>query len=132
VTSLADLVSEKPEARAQATSQFGHSAAADTIDFTNEVLPILRQNCLRCHGGEKVKGKLSLKTRSSALQGGASGQSILPGQPERSLLYTLLVETTPTMRMPPPREKQLSAQQVETIRKWIDQGAAWPDDNELQ
>jgi len=118
--------------RVQETSQFTDSSAEDTIDFTNDVLPILKQNCLRCHGDDKVKGKLSLKTKSSAMKGGASGPSILPGQGEKSPLYTLLVETKPSTRMPPPKEKQLSAQQIRMIRKWIDQGATWPDDCELQ
>jgi mono/diheme cytochrome c family protein len=127
------MVASGPEpTRAAATSQFVHPATADSVDFANDVLPILKQNCLRCHGGDKVKGKLSLRNKSSAMKGGASGQSILPGQAEQSPLYTLLVEPKPTMRMPPPKEKQLSKEQVETIRKWIDQGAAWPDSNEVQ
>jgi uncharacterized membrane protein len=36
-------------------AQLTQSSVEDTIDFTNDVLPLLRQNCLRCHGGDKVK-----------------------------------------------------------------------------
>jgi mono/diheme cytochrome c family protein len=117
--------------QAAQTEETTHSAR-DAIDFSNDVLPILRQHCLRCHGGDKVRGKLSLKTKSSAMRGGVSGPSIVPGQGESSSLYTLLVETKPSLRMPPPKEKQLSQQQIQVIKAWIDQGAIWPDNCELR
>jgi len=129
---LALAPNDEHSAPALAVSSSTHSSAADTVDFTSDVVPILKQSCLRCHGGEKVKGKLNLATRSSAMKGGASGTSIHPGQAEKSPLYTMLVETKLAGKMPPPREKQLSREQVETIRKWIDQGAAWPENCELR
>jgi uncharacterized membrane protein len=102
------------------------------VDFTKNVVAILKDNCLRCHGGEKIKGKLNLKTKPGAMKGGQSGGCILPGQPDKSMLYTMLIETDPDMKMPPSKEKQLVKEQVETIRKWIEQGADWPDGVELQ
>lgn len=105
----------------------GDNPAAGTVDFSKDVLPILSENCIRCHGGDKLKGKLDLRTKATALAGGASGKAIEPGAPDKSLLYTALVDTDPDSKMPPPKEKPLSKEQIATIRKWIEQGAAWPD-----
>jgi uncharacterized membrane protein len=104
---------------------------ADMVDFAKEVAPILRENCLRCHGGDKVKSKFNLKTKASAMKGGAGGRSILPGQPAQSPLYTLLVESDIANRMPPPKERPLSRKQIELIRMWLEQGAHWPESVEL-
>jgi uncharacterized membrane protein len=106
-------------------------SATATVSFATDVAPILTDCCLRCHGGEKKKGKLSLKTRADALKGGESAQEkpcLVPGQPDKSLLYTMLVDPDVDARMPPPQEKkQLTKAQIETIRKWIAAGAEWPD-----
>jgi mono/diheme cytochrome c family protein/uncharacterized membrane protein len=102
------------------------------VNFARDVAVILQENCLRCHGGGKVKGKFNLKTRTGAMKGGQTGKSIVPGQPQQSALYTLLVETDDAARMPPPREKQLSREQIATIRAWIEQGADWPEGVELR
>lgn len=107
----------------------------DKVDFVRDVVPILKDGCLRCHGGDKVKGKFKITNKASVVlfKGGASGEvAVLPGQPEKSAVYTLLVDTDPEQRMPPAKEKQLTPAQIETVRKWIAQGAAWPDGVEVQ
>ena len=47
--------------------------AAAPADFTKDIKPILELSCLKCHGGEKPKGKFSLETRANALKGGNNG-----------------------------------------------------------
>lgn len=102
--------------------------AAATADFDHDIAPILREYCLRCHGGEKTKGKLSLKTRTDALKKAANGVSLVPGQPDKSTLYTRLVDTDPDDKMPPPKEKQLTPEQVQRVHQWIKDGAKWPEE----
>src|SRR5439155_24343271 len=42
--------------------------------YEKEVLPLLQQHCLKCHGAEdKIKGELNLATRKGVLDGGESG-----------------------------------------------------------
>jgi uncharacterized membrane protein len=110
--------------------------AGGPVDFVRDVKPIFQEACFRCHGGDKVKGKFNMKTRAGVVlfKGGASGEvTVTPGQPEKSSVYTLLVEKDPDSRMPPPKEeKQLTAAQIETVKKWIAEGASWPDGVELQ
>jgi mono/diheme cytochrome c family protein len=48
---------------------------------------------------------------------------VKPGNPNGSDLYEVLTETDPDKRMPPPPASALSAEQIELIRKWIQQGA---------
>jgi mono/diheme cytochrome c family protein len=48
--------------------------SADTkVDFARDIQPILNQNCVKCHGPEKQKGKLRLDSRAAALTGGGDG-----------------------------------------------------------
>lgn len=97
-----------------------------TSRFETEIKPIIQAACFKCHGGEKVKGKLKLDTKSNAMKGGENGACIIPGKPGDSSFYTLLIETDPDKRMPE-KAKPLPKEQIETIRRWIADGAPWPD-----
>lgn len=92
----------------------GESAAK----FHDEVLPILSENCFRCHG-EKDKGDLRLDSREDALD------AIVPGDAEASDLIARLVTDIEDDRMPPTGDG-LDPDRVELLREWIDSGADWP------
>lgn len=95
--------------------------AADERDFfRTRVEPILVGRCLECHGMES-RGGLDLRTEKSVRAGGDSGEVIVPGKPDDSLLY----EFVATRKMPP--KHPLSAEEVATLREWIERGAAFPD-----
>lgn len=102
------------------------------IEFVRDVQPILSENCLRCHGGDKIKGKYDMKTRTLAFAGGREGGGVVPGAPDKSRLFLSMIEKDPEAKMPPPKEKQLTDKQIEIVRKWIAAGAAWPDGVELK
>lgn len=125
-------VFDSPQPVASRQSDGKPSTKRTTVDFREDVAPILKVHCLRCHGGEKVSGKFSLKTRERAFKGGKNGVAIVPKQPDASSLYTLLRDEDPDRQMPPPRENPLSPEEIETIRKWIEQGAVWPEGVELE
>jgi uncharacterized membrane protein len=103
------------------------------IDFVNDIAPIIKNDCFKCHGGEKVKGKLKLNTKALAMAGGESGRVILPGKPAISKFYTSLVDPDEDILMPPPKEKaRPSREQIERVRRWIEEGAEWPDGVEFR
>src|ERR1051326_2972497 len=83
---------------------------------------ILDANCSACHGETKMGG-LDLRQRSTALEGGARGPALVPGNPEASLLYKAVLQTG-EVKMPMGRPK-LSAEDLATLREWIKQGAPW-------
>ncbi|MBM3833965.1 MAG: DUF1553 domain-containing protein [Verrucomicrobia bacterium] len=89
---------------------------------TAEAMRILGKNCLSCHNDEKKKGGLTLSSREALLQGGDNGTVLAPGKASESrLAAVLLPDADPHM----PPKKQLTDQQIETLRTWINQGANW-------
>lgn len=99
-------------------------AASGTVDFELQIKPILENSCLRCHGGEKPKGGLSLETRESLLKGGGTGPAVREGQSAQSLLIHAVSGAKEDLRMPEKGEK-LTSTQIGLLRAWIDQGAKW-------
>lgn len=92
-----------------------------TQNFHRNLLPILRDQCFRCHG-EKVKGGLRLDTRERAIKSGDSEvPAIVPGDPEASEL----VHRVRSGEMPPTGDI-LSNEQIGLLEEWIEKGAAWP------
>ena len=99
------------------------------VDFQRHVRPILADNCFQCHGPDQRtrQAKLRLDTEDGAFAERPSGRTIVPGDPKTSLLYQRIADDSDTRRMPPPRlsNKTLSAEQIEVLRRWIEEGASW-------
>ncbi|HEV2493372.1 MAG TPA: ankyrin repeat domain-containing protein [Terriglobia bacterium] len=93
------------------------------VDFGRDVLPIFRQNCIQCHGPARQMNGMRLDRRSSVFMNGR--RRVVPGSIENSFLYYRLTGARFGMQMPP--AGPLSAEQIATIKAWIDQGAEWPD-----
>src|SRR5438552_6302364 len=102
------------------------ASSVSRLDFTREVQPILVNSCVRCHRAARREGGLRLDTREGLLQGGDSGAAVVPGDGKVSLLYQRLVANDPDERMPQ-RADPITPVEVETVRRWIDEGADWPD-----
>src|SRR3954454_4533921 len=92
-------------------------------DLAEDAAAILQQNCTPCHGADKQMGNLDLRTVASALEGGERGLAIQPGKSDESRLYRFIAGIEKPY-MPP--GKRLQKEDVETIRKWIDEGAKPP------
>jgi mono/diheme cytochrome c family protein len=99
--------------------------ADDQVDYVREIKPILRQNCVSCHGAKVTKGKLRLDTAELAIKGGASGPAIVPGKAAKSLLMDAVRGAGDVTPMPFKRPP-LSAKQIELLAAWVDQGAKHP------
>jgi hypothetical protein len=90
----------------------------DELTFKNDVLPIFRAKCIRCHAGVEPKAGLNLTSPSSLFTGGDSGAALRIRAAEFSLLYKKISAG----EMPPVGQK-LSAEERGVIRKWIKSGA---------
>ena len=102
------------------------SGRAAPVDFEAEILPLLEENCLDCHGPDKQKSELRVDRRAILLKGGDSGlSSLVPGDPKGSYLIEVITESDPDKRMPP-KGDPMTKEQVALLEKWITEGADWP------
>jgi hypothetical protein len=94
------------------------TALAEPVSFSREVLPLLSDNCLACHGQDEShrKADLRLDTPEGAREVLKSGDFI-----ER------IISDDPDEVMPPPKshKPKLKAEQVALLKRWISEGAAW-------
>jgi cytochrome c len=97
--------------------------------YTQNVLPILKTNCYRCHGAPNHRGGLTMDTQASLMKGGHDGPVIVPGDPAKSLLITLIRHEGPAddPKPMPPKDK-LSDADIATITAWVKAGAIMPKD----
>jgi len=96
-----------------------------TISFVEHVQPILELNCVACHYEGKVKADLRLDMKEHAF---ATDYVIVPGNALESELYFLCtLPEDDEMFMPPPPADPLSSGDLYTLRRWIDEGAEWPE-----
>lgn len=104
------------------------ASAADgggQADFERDILPLVRDQCLDCHGPDTAESKLRLDSMLGFLRGGDSGEpAVVPGASDRSYLIARLEHPDPSKRMPPegpPWEKS----QIDLLKAWIDDAPRW-------
>jgi mono/diheme cytochrome c family protein len=108
----------------------GKAAAADAVNFHRDIRPIFSETCYQCHGPDdkQRKAELRLDSKTSAFADRGGHFAIVPGKPAESVLLQRITSTDPKKRMPHAKSgKKLSAQQIDLIRRWIEQGAPWSD-----
>src|SRR5215471_18876260 len=93
------------------------------VDFGRDVLPLLRQNCVGCHGPSQQQAGLRLDRRSSVMK--SFSRRVVPGSSANSFVYHRLAGNEFGPQMPP--TGALRPEQIEIVKTWIDQGAEWPD-----
>src|SRR5258708_7403222 len=69
--------------------------------FETRIRPLFLQACIKCHGPDKARNGLRLDSRAAMVRGGDGGPSIIPGDPEASLLVRAVRYTDTQLRMPP-------------------------------
>ena len=136
-------VARAPAAFAQTLADFPPSTKTG-LTYTNDILPIVKANCLRCHGAQNPRAGLRLDSLDAVLKGGKDGKVLVVGKSEESdivkdVAYIGDTPMPPKPRRPrgagagdtnatppptaPPANKPLSKDDVGLIRAWIDQGA---------
>ena len=103
------------------------AAKAEDVSFERDVLPILKESCIHCHGPDSQESKLRLDSMVTALQGGNSGEPIIvPGNSDRSHLIERITSQNPKLRMPPEADP-LTDTAINVIRGWINSERIWND-----
>jgi mono/diheme cytochrome c family protein len=99
-----------------------------SVVFATQVRPIFASRCYPCHGPDVQQHGLRLDSLGAILTGSANGKVVIPGDSEKSHIVRRL-RGLEEPQMPyggPP----LSAEQIDLIRKWVDEGAPGPDISE--
>jgi hypothetical protein len=105
--------------------------SADAIDYNWHVRPILSENCFKCHGPDAGNQKAGLRldlaeAALAELPETPGKQAIVAGRADASVLIQRILAENPDERMPPASEhKTLSENQIEILRRWIDDGAEY-------
>ena len=103
------------------------TGSAQAVDFSHEVVPILRAKCGKCHTGSQRQGGFSLNDRETVLAGGDSGTpGLVAGDAAGSELIRRITSTDPDLRMPSEGEA-LPAEAVAILTRWVDAKAPWED-----
>jgi hypothetical protein len=110
--------------RAKSGALDGPSSAEQVRFFEQEVLPILKANCFKCHGNGKARGGLSLASRAGVLKGGDLGPAVSLTQPDDSVLLRA-IHYQGGLKMPP--DGRLKPAAVATLTKWVRAGLPYPD-----
>ena len=101
--------------------------AADPVDFVRDVQPILATHCYSCHGAERQRSGLRLDVKSEAFKGGELFEaSIVAGNPNESPLVQFVADEDADLIMPP-GNRRLTGPEIATLRRWVEEGAEWPD-----
>lgn len=103
------------------------SAPAAKLSFATDVRPLLEKHCVNCHHDGALMGDLRLQNRAAAFAPRAKGAVIIPGDPQSSPLFNVLVLPGANPKAMPPEGHQIPAEQIATIKRWIEEGADWPE-----
>ena len=109
----------------------GASPADETkVDFQRQIRPVLSDACFQCHGPDtktRMAG-LRLDVEETVFGARPAGTPLVPGDADSSLVYQRITATDASRRMPPKySHKELDSDQIELIRRWIEEGASWEE-----
>ena len=96
------------------------------LDFNRDIRPILSDNCFQCHGPDanQRKADLRLDTREGIFEEFDGVKPVSPGHSDKSEIYLRMTSHIAKEKMPPAKSnKSLTAEQIATIKTWIEQGA---------
>ncbi|MFN3192336.1 MAG: DUF1553 domain-containing protein [Aureliella sp.] len=95
-----------------------------TLQYNRDIRPILADHCFACHGLDEAsrEADLRLDQREAAVESGV----IVPGEAQSSEMIARILSEDADLVMPPPElKKPLSEEQIELLRRWVNQGAEY-------
>jgi hypothetical protein len=97
------------------------------VTYDKDIKPIVEKSCLKCHSGDRPKGRYDMSTLEGVLKGGHEGVAVKAGKSAESAIVHYVADLVPEYEMPPiPKRKDFPAlkkEEVALLRAWIDQGA---------
>jgi mono/diheme cytochrome c family protein len=95
----------------------------EPIDYNRDIRPLLSDRCFFCHGPDRNHREADLRLDDEEA---AKEWVIVPGKPEESELITRVTSDDESTRMPPAESgKELSAEEIDLLRRWIEQDAPY-------
>jgi len=98
------------------------------IDFQRQVLPILNNKCLICHGPDEGTREAGLRLdlpESATAEADSGVVAIVPGDPKASELVRRITADESEIMPPADSGKSLSPEEIEVLTRWIKQGGAY-------
>ncbi|SVA72075.1 uncharacterized protein METZ01_LOCUS124929 [marine metagenome] len=89
------------------------------VDYATEIQPIFTNSCTSCHQYGNTSGGLNLTSYSGVMASSNSGTSVVPGDHANSLLWQRVNDGS----MPGSNQPDLTADEINLIAQWIDEGA---------
>lgn len=98
-------------------------ATAAEIDFSHQIVPILKRHCAECHTGDRSEGGFSFNNRQLLLE----SEAVDLDQQADSRLLQLVRSTDSEDQMPPKDRQRVPADQIRLLERWIAAGAPWQE-----
>lgn len=96
--------------------------AAEPVEYS-AVQRVFTKHCISCHNARDEDGELVLESHAALMKGGESGQVIIPGKADESLLLKLIRHEKKPYMPPPKKGAKLSETEVALVKAWVDAGA---------
>src|SRR5438876_1021559 len=110
-----------------ATSTWPALAQQPAVEFNRDIRPIFSDKCYTCHGPDKGNRKANLRFDIEAVAKSDLGNghiAVVPGDTAKSEIVRRVATTSKALRMPPVyAARDLTAREIELIRRWVEQGA---------
>ena len=117
-TSAPVVESTPSEAPTEAATEAAVTDGSGGVSYANDVYPIFEASCIKCHGVEATKEGLDMLTYENLMAGSHNGAVVVPGNANESVLIDLIIRGKMPNRGP-----DLSAEQIQIITDWVNQGA---------
>ena len=93
------------------------------VSYNRDVRPILSDKCFSCHGPDDGRREADLRLD---VEEAAHEWVVVAGTPDDSELIARVTADDPDELMPPPDSgKNLSEEEIDVLRRWIEQGAKY-------
>lgn len=93
-------------------------ASTGGVSYSNDVYPILQAKCLTCHGVDRIREGLDMRSYAGLINGSNNGPVITPGDANNSLLVQLVSQGEM-----PTRGTPVTPEELQLIIDWVNQGA---------
>jgi hypothetical protein len=102
-------------------------SSEEPVSFSQDVRPILDQHCIGCHqvgGAGQAASGFSMETYDDLMKGTQFGPMVIAGDALGSNMLVLMEgRADPSISMPHGNMKPVPQAEIDTIRRWIEQGA---------